>query len=47
MNRNSEFDIVKEVRLDWSKANTRTKIIDKKGVIWGVSSTFKDMIEIR
>ena len=46
MDRNAAFDIVKEVRLEWSKASRSTKIIDKKSVIWGVRSTFKDTMKI-
>ncbi len=46
MDRNAAFDIVKEVRLEWGKASRSTKIIDKKSVIWGVRSTFKDTMKI-
>ncbi len=44
--RNAAFDIVKEVRLEWSKARRSTKIIDKKSVIWGVRSPFQDTVKI-
>ena len=44
--RNVAFDIVKEVRLEWGKASRSTKIIDKKSVIRGVRSTFKDTMKI-
>ncbi len=47
LDRNAAFDIVKEVRLEWSKASRSTKIIDKKSVIRGVRSTFKDTMKIR
>ena len=47
MDRNTAFDIVKEVRLERSKASRSTKIIDKKSVIQGVRSTFKDTMKIR
>ncbi len=33
MDRNAEFDIVKEVRLEQSKARRNTKIVDEKSVI--------------
>ncbi len=46
LDRNAEFGIVKEVRLEEGKASRSTKIIDKKSVIWGVRSTFKDMMKI-
>ncbi len=46
LDRNAAFDIVKEVRLEWSKASRSTKIIDKKSVIWGMRSTFKDTMKI-
>ncbi len=46
LDRNAEFGIVKEVRLERGKASRSTKIIDKKSVIWGVRSTFKDMMKI-
>ncbi len=39
------FDIVKGVRLEQGKASRSTKIIDKKSVIKGVKSTFKDTIK--
>ncbi len=47
MDRNAAFDIVKEVRLEWGKASRSTKIVDKKNVIWGTRSTFKDTMKIR
>ncbi len=43
---NATFDIVKEVRLDQGKASISIKITDKKSVIWGVRSIFKDMMEV-
>ncbi len=46
MDRNAAFDIVKEVRLEWSKASRRAKIIDKKSVIRRMRSTFKDTMKI-
>ncbi len=46
MDRNAAFNIVKEVRLEWGKTRRITKIIDKKSVIWGVRSTFKDTMKI-
>ncbi len=42
LDRNAAYDIVKEVRLQWSKASRSTQIIDKTSVIWGVRGTFKD-----
>ncbi len=45
-NRNAARDKVKEVRLEWGKAIRGTKIVDKKSVIRGVRSTFKDMMKI-
>ncbi len=47
LDRNAALDIVKEIRLEQSKANRSTKIIDKKIVIWGMRSAFKDMMKIR
>ncbi len=47
LDRNAAFDIVKEVRLEWGKASRSTKIVDKKSVIWGVRSTFKDTMKNR
>ncbi len=44
--RNEAFDIVKEVRLELSKASRSIKIIDKKSVIWGMRSAFKDTMKI-
>ncbi len=44
--RNAALDIVKEVRLEWGKASRSTKIVDKKSVIWGMRSTFKDTMKI-
>ncbi len=46
MDRNAAFDIVKEVRLEWSKASRSTKIIDKKSVIQGMRCAFKDTMKI-
>ncbi len=45
--RNAALDIVKEVRIEQSKASRSTKIIDKKSVIHGMRSTFKDAMIIR
>ncbi len=47
LDRNAALDIVKEVRLEWSKASRSTKIIDKKSVIWGMRSAFKVTMKIR
>ncbi len=46
LDRNAAIYIIKEVRLEWGKANRNTKIIDKKSVIQGVRSAFKDMMKI-
>ncbi len=46
LERNAAFDIVKEVRLEQSKASRSTKVIDKKSAIWGVRSIFKDTMKI-
>ncbi len=43
--RNVAFDIVKEARLEWSKASQDTKIVDKKDIIQGVSCKFQDMMK--
>ncbi len=37
---------MKEVRFEWSKASRSAKIIEEKGVIWGVRSTFQDTMKI-
>ncbi len=47
MDRNAAFDKAKEVKLEWSKASRSTKIIDKKSVIQGMRSAFKDTMKIR
>ena len=44
--RNAALDIVKEVRLEQSEASRSAKIIDKKSVIWGMRSAFKDTMKI-
>ena len=44
--RNAAFDIAKEARLEQGKASRSTKIIDKKSVIQGMRSAFKDMMKI-
>ncbi len=41
------MDLIKEVRLEQSKARKNAKIIDKKGIIWGGRSTFQDMMKVR
>ncbi len=46
LDKNAAIDIVKEVRLERSKASRSTKIIDKKSVIRGMRSTFKDTMKI-
>ncbi len=46
LDRNAALDIVKEVRLEWSKSSRSTKIIDKKSVIWGMRSAFKETMKI-
>ncbi len=45
MDRNTAFDIVKQVGLEWSKAGRSTKTIDKKSVIQGMRSAFEDMMK--
>ncbi len=47
MDRNAAFDTVKEVRLEQGKASRSTKIIDKKSVIRGMRSLFKDTMKFR
>ncbi len=47
MNMNSAFNIVKEVRHQWSKTSKSTIIIDKKSIIQGVRSSFKDDFIVR
>ncbi len=47
MDRNAAFDIVKEVRLEWSKASQSTMIVDKKSAIRAMRSMFQDRVEIR
>ncbi len=46
LDRNAAFDIVQEVRLERGKASRSSKIVDKKGVIWGMRNTFKDLMKI-
>ncbi len=47
LDRNTAFDIVKEVRLEQGKASRSTKIVDKKCVIRDVRRTFKDTMKMR
>ncbi len=44
--RNAEFDIVKEVSVEWIKASQITKVVDKNGVTQGLIFLFHYVMKI-
>ncbi len=46
VDRNTSFNVVEEVTLEWKKASRSTKIIEKQCVIQGDRCIFKDVMII-